>query len=52
MTDPQAHSAGSDEETVLAPYAQRAAQSRGRRVPEPPPGKAAVDLAKDGTPAG
>jgi dGTPase len=37
MTDPQAHSAGSDEETVLAPYAQRAAQSRGRRVPEPPP---------------
>jgi dGTPase len=37
MTNPRAHSAGSDEETVLAPYAQRAAQSRGRRVTEPPP---------------
>jgi dGTPase len=37
MTNPRPHSAGSDEETVLAPYAQRAAQSRGRRVPEPPP---------------
>jgi dGTPase len=37
MTTPRAHSAGSDEETVLAPYAQRAAQSRGRRVTEPPP---------------
>jgi dGTPase len=37
MTDPRLHSAGSDEETVLAPYAQRAAQSRGRRVAEPPP---------------
>jgi dGTPase len=37
MTQARAHSAGSDEETVLAPYAQRAAQSRGRRVAEPPP---------------
>jgi dGTPase len=37
MTHPRAHSAGTDEETVLAPYAQRAAQSRGRRVPEPQP---------------
>jgi len=37
MTNPRTHSAGSDEETVLAPYAQRAAQSRGRRVTEPPP---------------
>ena len=26
-----------DEEALLAPYAQRAADSRGRRVPEPPP---------------
>jgi dGTPase len=37
MMQPRAHSAGSDEETVLAPYAQRAAQSRGRRVAESPP---------------
>jgi dGTPase len=37
MTNLRPHSAGSDEETVLAPYAQRAAQSRGRRVAEPPP---------------
>jgi dGTPase len=37
MTQSRVHSAGSDEETVLAPYAQRAAQSRGRRVAEPPP---------------
>jgi dGTPase len=37
MMQSRAHSAGSDEETVLAPYAQRAAQSRGRRVAEPPP---------------
>jgi dGTPase len=37
MSGPRAHSAGSDEETVLAPYEQRAAQSHGRRVPEPPP---------------
>ena len=36
MTPPVA-SPGGDEEALLAPYAQRASASRGRRVPEPPP---------------
>jgi dGTPase len=31
------HTAGSGDDTVLAPYAQRSADSRGRRVTEPPP---------------
>jgi dGTPase len=31
------HTAGSGDDTILAPYAQRSAGSRGRRVPEPPP---------------
>jgi dGTPase len=37
MTGRADHGAGSGDDTVLAPYAQRSADSRGRRVPEPPP---------------
>jgi dGTPase len=34
---PRAATPGGDDEALLAPYAQRASASRGRRVPEPPP---------------
>jgi dGTPase len=37
MNPPRKIVSGSDDDTVLAPYAQRASASRGRRFPEPPP---------------
>jgi dGTPase len=37
MTAREDHTSGTGDDTVLAPYAQRSADSRGRRVPEPPP---------------
>ena len=37
MSGTENHTAGSGDDTILAPYAQRSADSHGRRVPEPPP---------------
>jgi dGTPase len=37
MNESGGHTSGGGDDTILAPYAQRSADSRGRRVAEPPP---------------